>query len=802
MSSPRLPEFPYELIAPIRTEAIAITPYWRIIDVSSNAWQFLTGHPASLEQPIDVREYLPEIVGLERELHQVLSGSKSAITIAGIHRDHHPDTAAGFYFDLQIQLQDWDGLSEQQLVIRLEDVTPKMLLEQSFVQYSNETALIQNQLQASQQYTQRIIDSILDSVVVTDLSGTIKNINPSTQKLLGFSPIDLRDQNIFTLVRDHRQLQQLRQNAMTTAQPALPNPASALLELTCTHEQGHTIAMECACTLLQSAVEGYQGYVYTFRDIRDRQAAQAKLAAQTQALIQANQVAQKANQLKSDFIATVSHEIRTPINAIVGMTELMQNTSLDPEQQHFISTIKTSSEILLSLINDILDLSKLESGHLEINVAPCDLRDCISNSIGIFQLTAQQKQLKLLSNIHPSVPKLIHSDAQRINQILINLLGNAIKFTNAGFVSLDVTAKRQTNAQYEITFTITDTGIGIDPQQQQRLFQPFCQADASIAQTYGGTGLGLSISKQLTTLLGGTISVASQPGRGSKFIFTIVATAPSIVAAPAPIATLPATTSPTASAAAAPLKILIAEDNRVNQTLLLKMLQHFGYEADIAENGLQVLDRLAQQSYDLIFMDCQMPELDGYATTQAIHQRFTPTDRPKIIAITAQAQESDRQRCQAIGMDSYLSKPIRLADLEKLLQQYQPRPHQRQTTATSSQSSPDQPGLIDHQVLAELQQVGGSTEFVTEMIHCYRQQSTQLIAQLQNAIAAQSITEMIALVHKLSGSSNTIGATTLASQCDALEQFASNLSSHQLKSQIEAIIQTWQAVEYILSIEF
>jgi PAS domain S-box-containing protein len=322
-----LPQFPYELIAPIRVEQIAITPYFRMMAVSPNAWRFIAAHPASLDLKMDIRNYLPELVGLENDIHQVLSGQKKQVTIPSIQRDYHPDTSAEFYFDLHIKIQPWEGLAQQQLIIELEDVTPRLLLERSLVQYSNETALIHHQLQAAQDYTQQVIDSMLDGVIVTNQSGKIQTVNPSAQRILGFSQAELYEEHIQHIIKDNRFIQQQRQTGgklVVAGESAWPQ-----LEVQALHQNGQLIDIECACTPIQSAIEGFQGVVYTFRDIRDRKAAQAQLATQHEALIIAEKSAQKANQIKSDFIAMVSHEIRTPINAVIGMTELISDTPLD-----------------------------------------------------------------------------------------------------------------------------------------------------------------------------------------------------------------------------------------------------------------------------------------------------------------------------------------------------------------------------------------------------------------------------------------------------------------------------------------
>jgi PAS domain S-box-containing protein len=807
-----LPHFPYELIAPIRVEQIAITPYFRMMAVSPNAWRFIAAHPASLDLKIDVRNHLPELVGLENDIHQVLSGQKKQVTIASIQRDYHPDTSTEFYFNLHVRLVPWEGLSQQQLVIELEDVTPRLLLERSLVQYSNETALIHHQLQASQDYTQQVIDSMLDGVIVTSQSGKIRTINPSVQRILGFSQAELCEENIQHIIKDNRFIQQQRQTGRELA--AERESAWPQLEVQARHRNGQLIDIECACTLIHSPIEGFQGIVYTFRDIRDRKAAQAQLTAQHEALIIAEKLAQKANQIKSDFIAMVSHEIRTPINAVIGMTELISDTPLNPEQTDYVSTIQTSSEILLSLINDILDFSKLESGHLAIAKIPFNIHESLQKTVSVFAHAAAQKQIKLRTNVHPSVPHIINSDSQRITQILINLLGNAVKFTSSGFISLDVSARRVApshdrhpeSPEYEICFTVTDTGIGIESAQLQQLFQPFHQADSSITQRYGGTGLGLSISKRLTAMLGGTIAAASQLGRGSKFTFSIVTTA---VAIPLVSQSTDQTSSHQRIAANAqsanPLRILVAEDNPINQKMLLTMLQQSGYAADLANNGIEVMTRLEQQPYDLILMDCQMPEMDGFEATRQIRQMVGRENWPMIVAITAQVQDDDRQRCLDVGMDDHLAKPMRLSNLHRILEQCIARP-----TAKSAINKPTTPvsapipgivDAIDQTILDELRQIGGAAIFVIEMIDCYLQQSSKIIADIQAQLEAPDIGHIRQLAHLLHSSSATIGALQLAKQCREIERYAIDFDQSALGVHITALKDEWTRVYHTLQAE-
>jgi len=778
-----------KLLSPRRMEYLMVNDKFVIQEMSYGVKRFAES-ASIVEIGQDIRLGFPELIGSEHILMQVLWGWNSSLELKGIARFTEPEPP--LYIDLFIVADRESELVSASLVLFFEDVTDKMILEQALAQRSHEAALLLSSLTSTKNYLEQIIASMPDPLIVVTIAGKIKAINPAAEQLFGYLQSELIGRSLSIIIPSLTTSEQSI-NKCELLNTGHGDNADQCQPLTCRHQNGSEILVSFSCSKVQTELKGLEDLVYIGRDVTERQQIEKNLEA-------ARLSAEQASIAKSLFLANMSHEIRTPMNAILGLSELLLGTTLDDEQRDFAESIKLSGDALLVLINGILDISKLESGEMQLESYDFNLVDCIEEIADLLAPQAHAKGLEIINSIAAHVPFQVKGDGLRLRQILINLINNAIKFTTKGEILVEVEVLETTLTTDTIQISVIDTGIGISTAAQAKLFAPFAQAEASISRKYGGTGLGLAICKQLTKLMHGEIGIESQPDRGSKFWISIpfpksqersqpictvlsgrrlliiddnasickviryytqnlgmvVDEAESAAHAlylldrnfgqglkydlvlidlqmpdmdgialgkqlkenpmfqdltlimmtstrqiaiakhaltfgfadyltkPIRLSRLQETIEsalgylqvPESLAIAEPvtdqpqLRILLAEDNLINQKVATRLLKTIGYNIDTAINGQEVMRLLSTNTYDLIFMDCQMPILDGYATTKEIRSREGNRRHTIIVAMTANAMKEDRDKCLACGMDDYLSKPFSKKQIIDILEKW------------------------------------------------------------------------------------------------------------------------------------
>ncbi len=609
-----------------------------------------------------------------------------------------------------------------------------------------------------------------DIIFIVDYKGNILYQNNSVRQTLGYSNNSLVGKNFFDYVPVHLLTYIKNQFLVSTRK---------------TYNKGIEFQFKCKDksykylefnSINLNKKEGIKGLILDCRDITQRKKDAEELL--------------RAQKAKEQFLANISHEIRTPINGIAGMAALLSQNPTHEEQKTYLNAIKSAADNLKVIINDILDLASIESGKLQLEKIGFNLNDLLNSLVDTFSMQAKEKRITLIHNLDKQANRVFIGDPVRLNQILINLISNAVKFTHAGSIKINVTAQKLKEDSYKLQFDITDTGIGIPQDKLQTIFESFSQADASVTRKYGGTGLGLTIVKQLVELQGGSISVSSKENAGSTFTFYLpYKTGKKARPVKAGVH------QPKSKESFKYYSILLVEDNDINRLYASSILKMWGCHFETAENGVVALEKIRNHSFDAILMDVQMPVMDGLETTKAIRQGDPAKKDVLIIALTANATQQDYQKCLDAGMNDCIIKPFTQQDLFSSLNKHLGRKVivKRETGIKETQGD----SLVDLSYLKKMS--NNNQEFINEIITTFLESMPGSIAEINQNATEGNWEQVAKVVHKIKPTITLMGINSLKDKILILEQEAkTNPGSSQATTLIQEVSASLlQAVEFL-----
>lgn len=645
----------------------------------------------------------------------------------------------------------------------------------------------------------KVIDTSPDAMIIIDAQGRVQEWNRQAEHLFGYTKAEILGNPLHNLALPDN----IREQFAGSTEHLLESLDRAVTqqkryELTGQHKSGRSFPMEVSVTSFE--VEKNALFGLFLRDITERKEAEASL-------IHAKQVAEKARLAEQQFLANMSHEIRTPMNAVIGMTHLLYDTQPTEDQRDLLDSIKFSADTLMEILNNILDLSKIEAGELELDVRTFHLPTLLRSLHVSTELKLRNTSVKMVTQVDPRIQEYVRGDRTLLNQVLTNLLSNAVKFTDEGEVRLEVQVLKQTTDAYFLEFKVIDTGIGIPPEKQEMIFLDFKQVDSVETPKKAGTGLGLAIVKRLLSLMGSLIELDSTPGQGSTFSFQLklpIHQTSQVLSAKGHAGEKPEKMA--VDPALRGVRALVVEDNPMNQKLISRILESWKVRYEVANNGKEALKTMAKQPYDFVLMDLHMPQMDGIETTHHIrHWEGNPNQQVPIIALTAAAILDEKKAAIAAGMNDFMTKPFSPAMLEKMVEKWVRV--SKQIPENYNNTMDNQPNkMYNLTYLEELS--GGDQAFIGEMLYTFLEETEPMLEDLHRAQEEQDWEKVYQVTHKMKSSIKMLGMDEAARICEELELLARDPDpqskairekagdlSNRLRAIIPAIQEKWQSMK-------